>query len=169
MKKEWHSNYFIETDFTVDPNFWSKYYNNKWQDSNTLYSEYVSNATGGKEMNKFFVQEIHDFDRPLLKLIKNIWNQLGIRPNEFRCNFFKVLPGGDLPCHIDEMSKSSVVIPVTENTGALYFKDESYYEETVYDTMIVLNTKKPHGVKSPSKERIVFHMGMHDVLFSEIS
>jgi len=34
--------------------------------------------------------------------------------------------------------------------------------------MTVLNTKKPHGVKSPTKERIVFHMGIHDTPFSEL-
>ena len=88
MIKKWRKDYFIETDFKVEPSFWDKYFNNKWQDSNQLYSEYVSDVTGGKQMNKFFVQEIKDFDRPLLKLIKKIWNEFGIRPKDFRCNFF---------------------------------------------------------------------------------
>ena len=39
----------------------------------------------------------------------------------------------------------------------------------LYDSMVVLNTKKPHGVRSPSKERIVFHMGVHDVDFVHLS
>jgi len=72
MNKEWCRDSFIVTDFKVDREFWTPYFTNKWQDSNQLYSEYVSDATGGKEMNKFFVQEIHNFDRPLLKLIKKI-------------------------------------------------------------------------------------------------
>ena len=48
--------------------------------------------------------------------MKEIWNYLGIRPRDFRCNFFRVLPGGELPLHTDVLSKSSVVIPITEMT-----------------------------------------------------
>ena len=87
MRKTWHKNFFIETDYKVPTDFWNNYFNGKWEDSNQLYSEYVDEATGGKEMNKFFVQEIHKFDRKLLRLIKNIWNEFGFRPKEFRCNF----------------------------------------------------------------------------------
>jgi len=165
MIKTWRKDYFIETDFKVEPSFWDKYFNNKWEDSNQLYSEYVSDITGGKEMNKFFVQQIKDFDRPLLKLIKKIWNEFGIRPKDFRCNFFKVLEGGELPAHIDAASQCSVLIPVTENTGELYVEDDNGRESIVYDTMTVLNTRKSHGVKGPTKTRIVFHMGIHDVPF----
>ena len=167
MIKTWRRDCFITTDFKVEPEFWDNYKTGQWQDSNKLYSEYVSDATGGKEMNKFFVQEIHNFDRPLLKLIKKIWNEFGIRPKEFRCHFFRVLEGGELPVHVDVKSECSVLIPVTENTGELYV-DDGEYESVVYDTMTVLNTKKPHGVKSPTKERIVFHMGIHDTPFSEL-
>ena len=119
-------------------------------------------------MNRFFVQEIHNFDRKLLRLIKNIWNTFGFRPREFRCNFFRVLEGGELPLHVDQKSKCSFVIPVTENTGELYFDDGEDRDSILYDSMVVLNTKKPHGVRSPSKERIVFHMGIHDVGFGEL-
>lgn len=168
MKKTKHYDFFIETDFKVDPDFWNPYFTNNWRDSNELYSEYVDKATNGKQMNKFFVQEIHNFDRPLLKLIKNIWNDLGVRPREFRCNFFRVLEGGELPIHVDQKSYSSVVIPVTENTGELYFNDGTNTDSILYNSMVILNTKKPHGVRSPTKERIVFHMGMHDTPFEEI-
>ena len=113
MNKEWCNDSFIMTDFKVDPTFWDNYMTGEWQDSNQLYSEYVSDATGGKEMNKFFVQEIHNFDRALLRLIKQIWNAFQIRPKEFRCNFFKVLEGGELPVHIDVKSHCSILIPVT--------------------------------------------------------
>jgi|TARA_B110000285_G_C15139519_1_gene629780 hypothetical protein len=168
MDKIWHSNFFIETDFKVDPNFWDSYFNNKWEDSNKLYSEYVDEATGGKEMNKFFVQEIHDYDIKLLRLIKLIWNEFGIRPKEFRCNFFKVLEGGELPVHVDNKSTCSFVIPITENTGELYFDNGINNDSILYDSMVVLNTKQPHGVRTPSKERIVFHMGVHDVGFDKL-
>lgn len=168
MNKTWHKDFFIETDFQVDPNFWTPYFDGNWQDSNRLYSEYVDSATNGKQMSKFFVQEIHNFDRALLRLIKLIWNNLSIRPYEFRCNFFKVLEGGELPIHVDQKSKSSIVIPITENTGELYFDDGNSKDSIVYKSMVVLNTKKPHGVRSPVKERIVFHMGFHDISFEEI-
>ena len=73
IQKNWHKDFFIETDYKVPVNFWDDYFNGKWEDSNKLYSEYVDEATDGKQMNKFYVQEIHNFDRKLLRLIKNIW------------------------------------------------------------------------------------------------
>jgi hypothetical protein len=164
-----HFDLFIETNFKVEKEFWTPYFNNKWSDSNDLYSEYVNTATSGKPMNKFFVQEIHSFDRPLLRLISTIWKEFNIRPTEFRCNFFKVLPGGELPIHVDQKSKASFVIPITENTGELYFDDGVNSDSIVYSSMVVLNTKKPHGVRSPLTERIVFHMGIHDILFEEFN
>lgn len=164
MKKEKFKDLYIKTDFCIESDFFENYMTDEWEDSNILYSEYVSEATNGKQMNKFFVQEIKNFDRKLLKAIKNIWNEFEIRPKEFRCNFFKVLPGGELPLHVDVKSKSSILIPVTENTGSLIFEDH----ELLYQTMIALNTQKPHGVKSPTKERIVFHMGLHDVSFEDL-
>lgn len=165
MKKTWCKNYFIETDYKVDPTFWTPYITDKWEDSNQLYKEYVKKVTSGKTMNKFFVQEITTFDTPLLRLIKTLWNHFAIRPRNFRCNFFRVLPGGELPIHIDALSQCSMVIPITENTGELYFKDDNNELSILYNTLTVLNTKKPHGVKQPSKERIVFHMGIHDIAF----
>jgi hypothetical protein len=134
--------------------------NDNWEDSNHLYAEYMS-----WENNKFFVQEIHNFDVSLLREIKRIWNMLSIRPHEWRCNFFKVLPGGKIPLHTDIKSQSSIVIPITENTGALYFEDGT---EVLYNSMTVINTKIKHGVKAPTKERIVFHIGLHDTPFEEI-
>tara|TARA_R110000796_G_scaffold246434_1_gene371225 strand:- start:349 stop:831 length:483 start_codon:yes stop_codon:yes gene_type:complete len=152
---------YIETNYPVDVSLLKSYMNDQWEDSNELYKEYMS-----WENNKFFVQEIKDFDRPLLREIKNIWNHLGIRPREWRCNFFRVLPGGELPLHTDVLSKCSVVIPMTEMTGELYFEDGT---EVLYNNMTVINTKVAHGVKAPIKERIVFHMGIHDVKFEEVT
>jgi len=41
IKKKWHKDFFIETDYKVPVDFWSDYFNGKWEDSNKLYSEYV--------------------------------------------------------------------------------------------------------------------------------
>lgn len=169
IKKKPNKAFYIETDYKVPIDFWTDYFDGDWQDSNQLYSEYLTDATGGKNMNKFYVQKIKTFDRKLLRLIKNIWNEFKIRPKDFRCNFFKVLEGGELPLHSDVKSKCSFVIPITENTGELYFDDGEESVSILYDSMVVLNTKKPHGVRPPSKERIVFHMGIHDVDFKELS
>jgi len=150
---------YIETGYKPKIDLKS-YMNGHWEDSNRLYAEYMS-----WKNNKFFVQQIHNFDVPLLREIKNIWNMLGIRPYEWRCNFFKVLPGGEIPLHVDVKSQCSVVIPITENTGALYFEDGT---EVLYDALTVINTRVKHGVKSPTKERIVFHMGIHDIPYGDI-
>ena len=152
---------FIETDYKTDANFFRSYIKpDLWEDSNELYKEYMS-----WENNKFFVQVIKQFDRPLLREIKKIWNYMGIRPREWRCNFFRVLPGGNLPLHKDTMSKISVVIPLTKMTGNLYFDDGT---EVLYHNMTVINTQVPHGVRPPTEERIVFHMGIHDTYFEEV-
>ena len=91
---------FIETDYKTDANFFRSYIKpDLWEDSNELYKEYMS-----WENNKFFVQVIKQFDRPLLREIKKIWNY----------------------------------------------------------------TQVPHGVRPPTEERIVFHMGIHDTYFEEV-
>ena len=48
-------------------------------------------------------------------------------------------------------------------------EDNGEVESVVYDTLTVLNTRKSHGVKGPTKTRIVFHMGVHDVGFEQLS
>ena len=65
--------------------------------------------------------------------------------------------------------KCSFLIPVTE-TGELYVEDNGEVESVVYDTLTVLNTRKSaRGKKDPTKTRIVFHMGIHDVGFEQLS
>ena len=49
IKKNWHKSFFIETDYKVPTDFWTDYFNGKWEDSNQLYSEYVDEATGGRQ------------------------------------------------------------------------------------------------------------------------
>ena len=55
-------NNFIETTHKPDLEILRGAMNGDWQDSNELYKEYMS-----WENNKFFVQEIKKFDRPLLR------------------------------------------------------------------------------------------------------
>jgi hypothetical protein len=54
---------------------------------------------------------------------------------------------------------------MTEMTGELYFEDGT---AVLYKNMTIINTKVAHGVKAPTTERIVFHMGIHDTPFEEI-
>ena len=63
---------YIETDMKHDKEFFKKYINGKWEDSNKLYKEYMS-----WENRKFFVQEIKDFDR-FLKSINHFLNKDGV-------------------------------------------------------------------------------------------
>lgn len=155
-----NNKFYVNTDYNFNVDFFKKYIRNEWVDSNHIYKEYMT-----WKNNLFFVQEIKEFDISLLREIKKIWNYLNIRPTNWRCNFFKVLPGGEIPLHIDTLSKFSIVAPITENTGELYFKNGP---SILYTNMIVINTKVLHGVKSPKYERIVFHMGVHDIDFSDI-
>ena len=62
-------NNFIETDYKPNFTLLKSYMKDHWEDSNELYKEYMS-----WENNKFFVQVIKDFDKPLLREIKKIWN-----------------------------------------------------------------------------------------------
>lgn len=169
MKKTFYKPFVITTDFTVESNFFDVYLSKgNWIDANILYEEYVSTATGGKPMKLFFVQEIKEFDRPLLRLINSMFNGFNIKPKEFRCDFFKVLPGGELPMHIDQKAKISFCLPIIKNTGYTIFEEEDVTLKIKYQNLIVLNNLVSHGVTSPEEERLLFRIGVHDTFFGEL-
>ena len=59
---------YIETDMKHDKEFFKKYINGKWEDSNKLYKEYMS-----WENRKFFVQgNKRSLIEPLLRKMKEI-------------------------------------------------------------------------------------------------
>ena len=161
-----HKDLFISTNFTLlNDRFWDEYFTGKWEDTNKAWEKYVPPATGGVDMKKFFVQPIN-INSKLQDLVEEIFKAFEIKSYDYRCSFFRVLPGGGLPTHIDQKSKCSFLIPVIENTGHLEVEDGTRLQ---YHSMVALNTLKPHSVGSPLRERIVFHLGVHDVLFSELS
>lgn len=165
MIKQIHNGKLIETDLIVDPSFWERYMTDEWCDSTSKFGQDGLDSTGGKEHVKMFVQRIPEsmYDRPFLKLLSKIFKEFDIRPEKFICNFYKVLPGGEMPRHIDKLGNVSILIPITEITGPIYFDDFEF----TYDSMIAIDAKQPHGVKSPTKERIVFHIPLLDTKFQD--
>lgn len=169
MKKTFYRPFIITTDFTVEPDFFDVYLDKgEWIDANILYKDYVSTATGGKPMKLFFVQEIKEFDIPLLRLINSIFKDFDIKPKEFRCDFFKVLPSGELPMHIDQKAKISFCLPIGKNTGYTVFEEGDVTLKIKYQSLIALNNLISHGVTSPKEERLLFRIGVHDTFFEEL-
>ncbi len=166
-----HRPFIIETDYASEKDFFKSYLEDSrfhWVDSNVLYEDYISNATGGASMKLFFVKNIEAYDLKLKKFVISIFRSLGIKSKDFRCDFFKVLPGGELPKHVDQKSLISVCLPLSKNTGAIYFENSQSKLELCYQKMIILNNKEPHGVRPPTEERLIFRIGIHDVSFDQL-
>ena len=37
-----------------------------------------------------------------------------------------------------------------------------------YQNLAILNTKQPHAVNSPSKDRLLFRIAIHDIMFEDL-
>lgn len=169
ISKKFFPPFIICTDLKADLKDFSQDYNDlDWLDSNDLYKNYIVTVTFGKKMKKFFVKELKKMSQSSLRLVATIFKSFNISPTEFRCDFFKVLPGGFLPYHIDQKSKISFCLPITKNTGYTHFKNESVEMKIQYQSMIVLNNKELHKVSSPTSERVLFRIGVHDVSFEDL-
>lgn len=168
INKKYYPPFLITTDFELSRENFKSLLNKKgWVDSNILYKEYLDKATGGKAMKYFFVKPI-TLNMKILRIINIIFKNFNISPKEFRCDFFKVLPGGELPFHIDQTSKISFCVPLTENTSETIFKDNDVRCHIKYKNLVVLNNLIKHFVGSPTKERILFRIGVHDISFEEL-
>jgi len=169
MKKILHNNFFIETDYLPDIKILHEEITDVWEDANIAWGEYISNATNGGNMSKFFIQEINaPYSDKIASIITHIFSEFSITSNDYKCTFFKILPNGDMPLHVDQKSTCSFLIPITNNTGALCVQNEIDYEEIIYNKMIALNTLIQHGVKPPSEDRIIFHIGLRDINFIDL-
>ena len=74
-----------------------------------------------------------------------------------------------MPMHIDGMSKVALLLPLTINTGPLVCETENTSFEICYQTLTILNTQISHGVKSPTTDRLLFRIALHDTLFEDLS
>lgn len=158
---------YVLTDIVGDQNFFKPYMDQmEWTDINTLYNdydEYQETMTEEKPALQF-IKHISEYDMPLKKFVLRIFKEFGIKTNDFRCDFFLTKPGGCLPPHVDHMSKISLLLPLTENTGVLTVGDA----EIIYQNMLILNTQILHGVQSPTQDRLLFRIAVHDFSFNDL-
>ncbi len=169
IKKSIYSPFLIKTDYTINKEYFTEILKDPvWHDSNELYAKYVKLATGGKRMRLFFVKPLRNLNFPVLRAVNRLFKEFNIRPREFRCDLFKVLPGGMLPLHIDQKSKISFCMPLSVNTGHTFFEQDDIQLKVNYQTMIILNNQVSHGVSSPLQERLIFRIGIHDISFEQL-
>ena len=170
INKKYYPPFLIHTDFGLNIDDFKNLLNETgWVDSNILYKDYLDKATGtAKPWKYFFIKPINTFNMQMLRIINIIFKNFNISPKEFRCDFFKILPGGSLPFHIDQTSKISFCVPLTKNTCETFFEDGEVKCHVRYKKMVVLNNLIKHAVGSPTKKRILFRIGVHDISFEEL-
>ncbi len=170
VEKEVIPPYIIKTNFKINHNYFNNSFcfDEGWENSNFLYRDYISKATQGKSMKKFYVKPVKKMDVKSLKLLISLFKIFSIKPKNFRCDFFKVLPGGSLPYHIDQKSKISLCLPLTINTSFTCFKRDNDDLRIKYDSLILLNNLVMHKVTSPTLKRMIFRVGVHDITFEEV-
>lgn len=169
MKLKFYDPFVIETDIKGDLEFFSPYIeNSKWVDSNVLYGKRIPEITGNKPMQRHFIKHIENYDMKLKKYVMNLFKKFGIKTRDFRSDFFLVKEGGYMPAHIDSQSLTAILLPLSENTGKLVCETENTRFEILYQNLIILNTQILHTVESPTKDRLLFRIGLHDVPFENI-
>ncbi len=162
-------NFVLESDFRADPSFFDSYLDQtSWVDSNILYGRRISEVTGNKPMIKHYIKHIERYDYKLKKFVARIFKSFGISSRDFRCDFFLVKPGGHMPPHIDSQSKIAILLPLSPNTGPLICEDASVRKEYLYQTLTILNTQIKHEVLSPTEDRLLFRIGVHDCDYSKV-
>jgi hypothetical protein len=73
-----------------------------------------------------------------------------------------------MPMHVDGMSKVAFLLPLSENTGPVVCQKDNERFELTYQTLTILNTQESHGVSQPTKDRLLFRIAVHDVMFEDL-
>jgi len=168
MKATLYSPFVIETDIRGCKEDFDEYLNKgEWVDTNILYKDYEKYNTTmhGRNMVYHYVKHIDEYDFKLKKYIIKLFKELGIVTNDWRADFFLTKPGGSMPMHIDGMSKFAILIPLTLNTGPLVCETKNTRFSITYQNLTILNTQVLHGVESPTSDRLLFRLAIHDQLF----
>lgn len=161
--------FLIESSFTGDAEFFKPYRDQMpWTSSKDLYGERITEITGGKWMDGHYIQHISEYDMKLKKFVAKMFRTFGVPTKDFRADFFLVKPGGVMHEHIDSQSKVAFLLPLTRNTGPLVCRDGNARFEITYQSLTILNTQVPHAVESPTEDRLLFRIGVHDVRFEEM-
>ena len=171
MQIKLHDPFVIETDIKGDYDFFAPYMDQmEWTDINELYASHQEyKDTMYKEAPVFhYIKHIEKYDIKLKKFVMKLFKDFGIKTKDFRADFFLTKPGGNLPMHIDGMSKVALLLPLSKNTGPLVCEDAQNKHELTYQTLTILNTQKSHGVSAPTEDRLLFRIAVHDVYFEEL-
>lgn len=166
-----HDPFVIETDVKVDIEFFRQYMDQMdWVDTNVLYDEHneYQETMYGRKMVKHYIKHVSEFDIKLKKFVIKTFKDFGISTRNWRADFFLTEAGGSMPMHVDGMSKIALLLPLSENTGPLVCENNGKRFEITYQNLTILNTQVSHGVEAPTKDRLLFRIAVHDVLFDEI-
>jgi hypothetical protein len=171
MKTKLHDPFVIETDFKADINFFQDYLDKvEWTDTNKLYGEHeeYNEAMYGRKMVHHYIQHISDYDLKLKKFIVKLFKDFGVHSKDWRADFFLTKSGGSMPQHIDIKRNVAFLLPLSKNTGPLVCENDLDRLELTYQSLIILNTKQLHAVNSPSEDRLLFRVALHDVMFEDL-
>ena len=166
-----HDPFVIETDVKGDLEFFKPYLDKvQWTDTNKLYGEHeeYNQAMYGRKMVHHYIQHISDYDLKLKKFIVKLFKDFGVQSKDWRADFFLTKSGGSMPQHIDVKSNIAFLLPLSKNTGPLVCENEFDRVELTYQNLVILNTKQPHAVNSPSEDRLLFRVALHDVMFEDL-
>jgi hypothetical protein len=163
--------YGIQTDINLGMEFFQGYFDKlEWVESFEHYGKKITECTGGKLMEKFYVKNIPPEmqDTKLRRFVLSQFKKYGINTKNFRLDFFLVKEGGSMPPHADLHSEIAFLMPLTKNTGALGIKDDDGEVRILYNNMFILNTKKVHWVEPPTEDRLLFRLAIHDFPYTEM-
>lgn len=78
--------------------------------------------------------------------------------------YYYLQPHAHIPEHVDNGTKCSINIILTEHAAPITFGDKDYY----YDT-ILLNTTLPHSVTNNEHERIMLKISIFDESYEDLA
>ena len=171
MKTKLYDPFVIETDFQADVNFFEDYLDKvEWTDTNKLYGEHeeYNEAMYGRKMVHHYIQHVSEYDLKLKKFIVKIFKEFGVKSKDWRADFFLTKSGGSMPKHVDVKSNIAFLLPLSENTGPLVCENDNDKVTITYQNLAILNTKQPHAVNSPSNDRLLFRIAIHDIMFEDL-
>jgi len=163
--------FVITTDIKGDIDFFKPYMDDtEWVDTNKLYAEHeeYQETMYGREMVYHYIKHVSNYDMKLKKFVMKLFKDFGVHTKDFRADFFLTKAGGSMPMHVDGMSKVAFLLPLSENTGPVVCEKDNKKFELTYQTLTILNTQVSHGVAEPTKDRLLFRIAVHDVIFEDL-
>lgn len=160
----------ILTDVNLGMEFFREYFDRlEWTVTNFNVDSFEgeSENTDVQYLIKHIPPEMHDIK--LRKFLLGQFKKYGIKTKDFRCDFFMVKAGDDMPPHVDVDSEIAFLMPLNENTGTLGIKDRSGEVRIIYNNMFILNTKKVHWVEPVKEDRLVFRVAIRDFSYMDLN